>query len=126
MHPLVTLTLFALRALALCFIFINTLGLLWFLGQHGFITLVYFWVTSLAFVAFAFMPRRLMAQAPYRQIVINLSVVATLVTLHQIYGDLTLINGADYPAAQMRLLECVILISMFFEALKLPDRIPSA
>ena len=126
MRTLVTLTLFALRLLALWFLSINALGFLWFLGQHGFMTLVYFFATSLAFVAFAFMPRRLMLYAPYRHIVLNLSVVATFVTFHQIYGDLTLINGADYPAAQMRLLECVIFIAMFFETLYLPREVQSA
>lgn len=126
MRTLVTLTLFALRLLALWFLSINALGFLWFLGQHGFMTLVYLLATSLAFVTFALMPRRLMLRAPYRRIVLNLSGVVLFVTFHQIYGDLTLINGADYPAAQMRLLACVIFVSMFLEALYFPREVQSA
>ena len=108
------------RTAAAFFAAVSILGFMWFLGSHDSLTIAYFLATVVALIAFATFPRKSLTSLRIRTLLVVAAATAVALTIPQMYRDLTLINGADYPALVLRFLECLIFFVMGLESLASP------
>jgi hypothetical protein len=103
-----------MRGMAALFAVISIVGFSWFGGSAGgnyppsYIASHY--IELLGFLTVAFLPRKWLKYSPVRWVAPLLLATAILVTLPRIQGDLKLIDGADYPAAVLRCIACLLLV----------------
>src|SRR5262245_17949633 len=90
------------RVAAVLFAAVSVLGFLWFLGTHDAGSVAYFIATVVALLAFAAYPRAALSASQLRVLLIALAGIAVATTVFQMYRDLMLVNGADYPAFWLR------------------------
>ena len=101
------------RGASVWFALTSFLGFVWF-ASHDTKTSVYFVVTIVSLLLFAFFPRRSYPAAWWA--ITTLAIVALIVSIPQMYADLTLVNGADYGALTLRLIICLLFVIMVVEA----------
>lgn len=106
-------------ALALSAPFI--LGFLWFFDSFDAMWLAY-WFTSIpCMVIVPILPRRFLYQfLLVRLLVVLICTSSILLTLPIMHFDLTLVNGADYPAFMMRCIQTGALAVLILEAVVYP------
>lgn len=112
------------RPAAIFFAAVSALGFLWFLGAHRPLDTAYFVTTVVALLTFAALPRRAFDKGAVRVLVVAAAVAALGTTVAEAQGDVTLVNGADYPALVLRGVEALIFVVMGLEAIARPVQRP--
>jgi hypothetical protein len=110
----------AARIAGICFGFPLLLGYLWFLKYHGFIETAYFASALLAVWGVPCIPRRYFSSTNIKYLVRIVCCLAVITTLPMIYKDITLINGADFPAVGLRSIIIIIEAIYFAETFRAP------
>ncbi len=95
------------------------LGYVWFLKYHGYMETTYFITSLLAVWGVAAIPRHFYQSSILtRYFVRIICACAVISTLPMIYRDITLINGADFPAVAIRSIVVAVEIIMLVETYK--------
>ena len=116
------------RAAALIFAFLNLSGLLffgdyYFSAEHRADLLIYA-LPTLALIAGGAAPSAWYRVQPTKSLIAILLLASMPALCVAIYRDITLINGADWPAAILRSLELALLIT-FARATSMSTRQPA-
>lgn len=118
MDALITIARVAAPVLA----FFNFLGLMFFADYYFApeykIELFIYGFPIPALIVGAFAPRKWLKSLPFGSLVILIELVATLVIGIALYRDITLINGADWPAAILRIILMAIAVLFSFSVFK--------
>ncbi len=102
------------RMIAGFFLLSHIVGFLFFPVDLTSLSTVYTAFVVAALSIFCFLPRVLLRWV--RGLVLVMAVAALFITLVMVYGDITLVNGADYGALVLRAGLVGILIIMLMEA----------
>lgn len=119
-NPVSTLAAVA-RGVALALSAPFILGFLWFFGSFNGMWLAYWFTSVPCMVIVPILPRRFL----YRFLLVRAVVVlacgaSILLTLPIMHFDLTLVNGADYPAFVLRCIQAAALAVLLVEAIVNP------
>ena len=112
------------RIAAFTFAFLNLFGLMFF-GGHYFSPehrsdLVIYGFPIVALLAAGAAPNRWYRVQPARSLVALLAAIALPLLAVAIYGDITLINGADWSPALLRSVEFLLLLLVVLVAASAP------
>ena len=97
--------------------FMTMVGFLWAPTDRDPISNAYFIVTAVGLTIFAAYPRPRLASWWLRVFLILVASISVLLTLPEMYQDLNLDGGADYPAIALRGLACLIFVVLIVEVL---------
>lgn len=105
----------ATRAVAGFLMIAHVVGMLFYGPRLSTLTLAYGVLIALTLGTFCFLPRHWLRRV--RVPAVALACAALCATLVKIYGDITLINGADHGAIVLRALVVGILVIMIRDAI---------
>jgi uncharacterized membrane protein len=107
------------RIIGICLGFPLLLGYLWFFKYHGRIETTYFVTSLLAVWGVAVIPRHFYKSSKLtRHLVRIICASAVISTMPMIYKDITLLNGADFPAVVIRSIVVAVEIILLVETYK--------
>jgi hypothetical protein len=109
-------TINTFRIIAGIFAMITALGWLWFAGSFSIAWHGYALLMAVAFLVATISPSRVY-RSKYKHVIAAIYLIGIVGTIPIIYEDYTLINGADYSAMIIRVIEIVVLGALAREAL---------
>ncbi len=101
--------------------FVYLLGYIWY-SSHYLTEPIHFILfnlsTSLALIVVPLIPRKLLKYILIRVLTMLLIILGTINNIYLMYVDLTMINGADWPAFFIRLFVLCILFYFLWRSIK--------